>query len=156
MVKTLAISLVSLCFSTAALAQGLRPLNDNELEKVSGRDGIGIAMHLELNQQTAPNNSADSRIAMGFNVNGNTNYIVIRNPRGMLDVIGLSVSVQKRSDGNGDYVAIGLPGYMNYGNFGIDSLSVQTDPTAPVTNSLGRFNINGTLNMQGQIRMWAH
>jgi hypothetical protein len=47
-----------------------------------------------------------------------------------------------------------LPGYVHYTNLGFESLSVQNDPTAPVTNSLGSLNINGTV-LQGQVRFWG-
>jgi hypothetical protein len=66
------------------------------------------------------------------------------------------LGVQNRSDGGGDYIAIGLPGYVRYTNFGFESLSVQTDPNAPVTGNLGSFNINGNISLQGQVRLWSH
>lgn len=142
-----------LVLSGHALAQ--QPLDDAALSDVSGADGINFAMHLSLNDPTLANPSTDSRISMGFHVDGRTTHVVVRNLRGALDVFGLSLDVEKKPDGT-DYLAIGLPAHVKYADFGFESLSVQTDPAAPVTESLGRLSINGTINMQGQLRMWAH
>jgi len=150
---TLPFLLTSLCLASGAFAQ--QPLDDNALSDVSGADGVNFAIHLSLNDQSVANPSTDSRISMGFNVGGRTTHIVMRNPRGVLDVFGLSVGVEKKPDGT-DYLAVGLPAHVKYTDFGFESLSVQADPAAPVTESLGRFTINGTVNMQGQLRMWAH
>ncbi|OWW20995.1 hypothetical protein [Noviherbaspirillum denitrificans] len=151
--KTLAFILSSLFLTAGASAQ--QPLDDAALSDVSGADGVNFAMHLSLNDQALPNPSTDSRISMGFNVDGHTTHVVVRNPRGVLDVFGLSVGVEKKPDGT-DYIAIGLPAHVRYTDFGFESLSVQSDPAAPVTDSLGRLSIQGTVNMQGQLRMWAH
>ena len=87
---------------------------------------------------------------------GQTSYVVIKNISGTVDMFALTLDVLKKPDGSGDYVALGLPVYMKYTNYGFESLSVQTDPQASTTGNLGSFNINGTLSMQGQIRFWAH
>jgi len=68
-------------------------------------------------------------------------------------MFALTLDVLKKPDGSGDYVALGLPVYMKYTNYGFESLSVQTDPQAPATGNLGSFNINGTLSMQGQVEV---
>lgn len=148
---TFILPLLALCGH--ALAQ--QPLDDAALSDVSGADGVNFAMHLSLNDPTLANPSSDSRISMGFNVDGRTTHIVVRNLRGTFDMFGLSLDVEKKPDGT-DYLAIGLPAHVKYTDFGFESLSVQTDPSAPVTESLGRLSINGTINMQGQLRMWAH
>ena len=132
-----------------------QPLDDAELSDVSGADGVSFAISLNLNDPTLTNAVADSRISMGFNVDGKTTHIVMRNPRGKLDIFGVSLDVEKKPDGS-DYLAVGLPAHTKYTDFGFESLSVQTDPTGPVTESLGRWSANGTVNMQGQLRMWAH
>ena len=145
--------LTMLCISGNAMAQ--QPLDDAALSDISGADGVNFAMHLSINDPALPNPVSDSRISMGFNVDGRTTHIVVRNLRGALDVFGLSLNVEKKPDGS-DYLAIGLPAHVRYTDFGFESLSVQTDPAAPVTGSLGRLSVNGTINMQGQLRMWAH
>jgi len=68
----------------------------------------------------------------------------------------ISIDVHARPDGGGDYVALTLPGNVRYTNFGFESMSVQNDPLAPVSNSLGSFSVSGDVHMQGQVRMWAH
>lgn len=136
-----------------ALAQ--QALGDAELAGVSGSDGVNFAMHLSLNDPALSGAVTDSRLSMGFNVDGRNTYVVVRNPRGTIDMFGMSLNVEKKPDGS-DYVAIGLPQHTRYGEFGFESLSVQSDPSAPVTESLGRFSLNGTVTMQGQLRMWAH
>ena len=151
--KNLFFILSSLVLAGHALAQ--QPLDDDALSDVSGADGVNFAMHLSINDPTLSNPSSDSRISMGFHVDGRTTHVVVRNLRGTLDVFGLSLDVEKKPDGT-DYLAIGLPAHVKYTDFGFESLSVQTDPAAPVTESLGRLSVNGTVNMQGQLRMWAH
>jgi hypothetical protein len=151
--RTLALILSTLCIAGSVMAQ--QPLDDADLAQVHGADGIGLAMHLSLNDPALTNPVPDSRISMGFNVDGKTTHIVVRNLRGTVDMFGLTLDVDKKPDGT-DYLAVGLPAHVKYTDFGFESLSVQTDPTAPVTESLGRFSVNGTVNMQGQLRMWAH
>lgn len=147
------------CIGPDALAQkpqALHALGDTELEQVSGSDGISLAMHLELNDPAQLGAASDSRISFGTKVDGQATYIVIKNLRGTVDMFSTHLSVQKKPDGGCDYVAILLPAYTKYTNFGFESLSVQTDPLAPVTESRGRLNLNGTVSMQGQLRLWAH
>lgn len=148
-------ALVGLCLGTCVFAQSLRPLGDTELAQVSGGDGISFAMHLALNDPALVGAVTDSRLFIGTNMDGQTNYIVIKNLRGLIDIFAVGLDVKKKPDGS-DYVSIALPGFVKYTNYGFDSLSVQTDPLGPVTESLGRFNVNGTLSMQGQFRFWAH
>ena len=140
----------------AAQAGPLRALDDKELSQVSGQDGISFAAHISLNDPTLVGAVADSRLSLGFNGDGQNRYIVFKNVRGMVDMFAVTLGVQNRSDGGGDYIAIGLPGYVRYTNFGFESLSVQTDPNAPVTGNLGSLNINGNVSLQGQVRLWSH
>ncbi|NEX64012.1 hypothetical protein G3574_23260 [Noviherbaspirillum sp. 17J57-3] len=135
--------------------QGLQPLPDSELEGIAGGDGIGIAAHIALNDPTLNNPVTDSRIAIGHTVNGATNYIVIKNLRGNVDISGMLLQVQKKPDGS-SYLELTLPEHIRLGNVGFESLSVQSDPAAPVTGNLGRVSIDGTINLQGQLRVWAH
>jgi hypothetical protein len=134
-------------------AHAAKPLTDAELSSVSGGDGISFAVHLELNQYNTA--QSDSRIALGQTVDGRTTWTVLRNPSGVVDMVGLNLSAQTAADGTA-YVALTMPSYVKFTNFGIDSLSVQSDPNAPVTDNMGRFTLNGSLQMTGQIRSWAH
>ncbi|MRW91273.1 hypothetical protein GJ699_14865 [Duganella sp. FT80W] len=144
-----------LCLSCAQAGE-LRPLDDQELSQVRGGDGISFAAHVVLNDPTLVGAVADSRLSLGFSGDGEKRYIVFKNVRGVVDMFAVSLGVQTRSDGGGDYIAIGLPGYVRYTNLGFESLSVQTDPTAAVTGNLGSVNINGTVSLQGQVRFWGH
>ncbi|CAN7338211.1 hypothetical protein [Duganella sp. LjRoot269] len=151
-------ALYLLLMLAAGVARGgtLQALDDKELSQVSGQDGISFAAHISLNDPTLVGAVADSRLSLGFNGDGQNRYIVFKNVRGMVDMFAVTLGVQNRSDGGGDYIAIGLPGYVRYTNFGFESLSVQTDPNAPVTGNLGSFNINGNISLQGQVRLWSH
>ena len=139
-----------------AQAGPLRALDDQELSQVSGGDGISFAAHVALNDPTLVGAVSDSRLSLGFKGDGVNRYIVFKNVRGTVDMFAVTLGVQNRSDGGGDYIAIGLPGYVHYTNLGFESLSVQMDPTAPVTGNLGSININGTVSLQGQVRLWGH
>lgn len=155
MLKQLFLMMIGLCVGAVAFAQPPVAMDDSELAEVAGGDGVSIAVHLNLNDPTLSNAVTDSRVSMGFNVNGKNTYLVIRNPRGTIDMFGLKLDIEKKPDGT-DYVAIGLPEHVKYTNWGFESFSAQADPAAPVTESLGRLNMNGTVSMQGQVRMWAH
>lgn len=144
-----------LMLAAACAVQAAEELGDDALAAVSGRDGVNIALHLALNDPAAPNPVTDSRLTYGFQVDGKTTYMVVKNLRGTIDVFGLALTVHKKPDGS-DYTALTLPEYVKFGNFGYESFSVQADPLGPVTDSLGRVNVNGTLSMQGQVRLWAH
>jgi hypothetical protein len=155
MLNMLLIVLIGLGIGSGALAQPPQALDDAELSDVSGADGISFAMHLALNDPTLVNPVTDSRLSVGFDVDGRTTYVVIKNLHGMIDLATMNLSARKKPDGS-DYMALALPGFVKYTNFGYESLSVQTNPLAPVTESLGRFNVNGTLSMQGEFRFWAN
>jgi hypothetical protein len=151
-----ALLLVLALVAGAAHAGPLRALDDGELAQVSGGDGISFAAHVVLNDPTLVGAVSDSRLSLGFNGDGVNRYIVFKNVRGTVDMFAVSLGVQSRNDGGGDYIAIGLPGYVHYTNLGFESLSVQMDPAAPVTGNLGSININGTVSLQGQVRLWGH
>ncbi|CAN7516188.1 hypothetical protein LJR289_003542 [Pseudoduganella sp. LjRoot289] len=138
-----------------AAPPALQALDDAELSQVAARDGIAFAAHIVINDPTLVGAVADSRLSLGFGGDGPNRYVVIKNVRGVIDMFGVGLSVERKPDGS-DYVALALPGYVKYTNFGFESLSVQNDPLAPVTSSMGSVNINGTLWMQGQLRIWAH
>jgi hypothetical protein len=148
-----ALLLCALCCSNALAAPKAR--SDTELSRVTGGDGVSFAIHLELNQPDANGNAGDSRLTIGQNVDGRTTFTVIKNPGGIVDMVGLNLSANSADDGT-PYVALTLPAYVKLTNVGFDSLSVQADPRAPVTDSLGRVTLNGTMQMQGQLRLWSH
>lgn len=121
-------------------------LSDEELAAVEGRDGVGLAVHLEL----------DSRLTAGFNVNGTTTYAVVHHLGGVMDLMALTIDVRHRPDG-GDYVDIGLPGFVGFRQFGVRGLSAQTDPLAPLAPNAnyGQLLLNGTGSMTGHVYLWA-
>jgi hypothetical protein len=140
--------------SNAALAAPTR-LDDAELEAVRGGDGVSFALRLELNKMEAGAAPGDSRLWIAQAVDGRTTYTVLKNISGTIQMFALNISAQNAPDGTA-YIAFTLPSYVRFTDVGFDSLSVQADPRAPVTDSLGRFTLNGALSMQGQLRMWAH
>jgi hypothetical protein len=81
---------------------------------------------------------------------------VLRNVRGTVDMFAIGINVQARPDGNGDYIAVALPSQVRFTSFGFESMSVQNDPNAAITGNLGSVNLHGSLQMQGEFRMWAH
>jgi hypothetical protein len=150
-----ALGLFCLLCGAAAAGEPLRALDDRELSEVRGGDGIAFAAHIVLNDPTLVGAVSDSRLSLGFKGDGQSTYLVIKNLRGTVDMFAFSIGVNKKPDG-GDYVAIGLPGYVKFSNFGFESLSVQGDPLAPVNSSLGSLNVHGGMALQGQFRLWAH
>lgn len=145
--KHLGSTLLGLLLCGTVGAAPMRVLDDEELSEVTG-GGIAIAAHLELNV---------GRLTWGFNSADNVKtYLVFENLGGTIDVFSLAINLKKRTDGGSDYVAISLPSVMRFTKFGIDSLSVQSDPLGPVSGNLGRFEIDGTLSFTGQVLIWPH
>lgn len=138
----------------AAAWAGPQPLADEELAQVRGGDGISFAVRLQLNRPD-DGSTGDSRITIGQNVDGRTTYMVVKNVGGLIQMVGLNLSAQTAADGT-NYVALTLPAWTRFTDTGFESLSVQADPHAPVTDSLGRVTLNGEMQMQGQLRLWAH
>lgn len=131
-------------------------LADSELSGVAARDGISFAAHIVVNDPKLVGAVSDSRLSLGFHDGGEPRYIVLRNVRGTVDMFAIGINVKPRPDGSGDYIAITLPAYIRYTNFGFESMSVQNDPNAAINGNLGSVNLNGSLQMQGEFRMWAH
>lgn len=131
------------------------PLADQELAAVRGADGVSFAVRLELNQPSADGTPRDSRLYFAHEVDGRTTYTVFKNVSGIVQMFGLSVSA-KHDAGGQQYVAIGLPAMARFTNFGFESLSLQADPNATVTQSLGSVNLNGEMRMTGQLRLWSN
>ena len=131
-------------------------LDDDELSKVSGQDGVSLGVHLELNSALLNGTPTDSRLAAGFTVDGTRTYAVVQNLAGVMDLIAVTLNVRNRPDGS-DYVDIGLPGFVGFKQFGFRALSTQTDPSAPIpaSASYGQILLNGTGSMTGHIYLWA-
>jgi len=136
-----------------ALAQP-RALDDEAMSEVCGRDGVGFAVHLEMNSGLLDGKALDSRLVSGYTVNGQTTYQVAYNVGGIIDLIALTINVRGRPDG-GDYIDLGLPGFVGVKNFGYRALGAQTDPSAAVSNSYGQLLLNGHAAMQGHLYLWA-
>lgn len=131
------------------------PLADAELAAVRGADGVSFAVRLQLNRGDTGVAPGDSRLWVGQQVDGRTTYTVLKNVSGLVQMVGLNIAARTADDGT-NYVALTLPPSTRFTDVGFESLSVQADPRAPVTDSLGRFTLNGELQMQGQLRLWAH
>jgi hypothetical protein len=143
------------CVAWSAALAGPKPLPDAELAKVTGGDGVSFAVRFELNREGDHVAPGDSRLWIGQQVDGRTTYTVIKNMSGVVQMVGLSIDAKSAADGT-SYVAMTLPVMTRFTDAGFESLSVQADPRAAVTESLGRFTLNGELQMQGQLRLWAH
>ena len=122
------------------------PLDDEQLRSVRGQ-GISIAVHLNLN----------TSVSAGFTngaANPVTTYAIAQNFGGVLDLFSITIDPLVKPDGTG-YLAIGMPSYLGAQDFGAHVIGVQTDPTAPVTSSLGSLLLNGSAAMTGQLNIWA-
>jgi hypothetical protein len=144
-----------LCACTSAAMAGPTALDDQALAAVRGADGVSFAVRLELNREGDHMAPGDSRLVIGQQVDGRTTYTVFKNMTGVVQMVGLNIAARSAPDGS-SYMALTLPATTRFTDVGFESLSVQADPRAPVTESLGRFTLNGELQMQGQLRLWAH
>jgi hypothetical protein len=129
-------------------------LDEDELAQVHGGDGVGFAVHLELNSALLDGATMDSRLTAGFNVDGLTTYAIALNVGGIIDMYALTLDLRTRADGS-DYLDLGLPTFVGIKQFGIRALGVQTSPTAAISNNYGQFMLNGNFGMTGHIYMWA-
>ncbi|MCV2351011.1 hypothetical protein [Paucibacter sp. Y2R2-4] len=126
-------------------------LSDEELGGISGQAGIVLNAHLELN--TGP--QSENRISLGFKVGATTTYLLLNNLSGTLDLLGLTVQAVTGPAEVGDVIQLTLPSFLGFKDFGVKALGVQTDPLAPLSNSLGQIQLNGSLQMQGQVLLWS-
>jgi hypothetical protein len=129
-------------------------LDDAALAEVSGQDGVGFAVHLEMNSGLLTGQTLDSRLTAGFNVDGLTTYTMAVNVGGVIDMFAMSLHLRTRPDG-GDYIDLGLPFFVGVNQFGFRQLAVQTDPTGPITHNYGQLLLHGYAYMQGHVYMWA-
>jgi len=153
---SLAAALTAAAACTCATAAPVA-LNDDEMSEVTGQDGVSLGVHLELNSALLNGAATDSRITAGFNVDGMKTYAVIQNLAGVMDLIAVTLAIRQRPDGGGNYVDIGLPGFVGFKEFGFRALAAQTDPAAPIapSASYGQILLNGTGSMTGHIYLWA-
>lgn len=132
-------------------AQAANALSDEELGGVTGRGGIVLNAHLELNTRAA----SENRISLGFQVAGSTSYLLLHNLSGTLDLLGLTLQAVAGPAEVGDVIQLTLPSFLGFKDFGIKAIGVQNDPLAPIAASLGQIQLNGSVQMQGQVLLWA-
>ncbi len=127
------------------------PLSDEELGGISGQAGIVLNAHLELSTGLG----AENRISLGFKVGANTSYLLLDKLSGTLDLLGLSLRAVAGPAEVGDVIELTLPSFLGFKDFGVKAIGVQADPLAPLSNSLGQIQLNGSLQMQGQVLLWS-
>jgi hypothetical protein len=153
--------LAALLLGLAALRCAAAPvaLDDAQLASVDGRDGVVLAVHLELDSALLNGGvGSGTSLVAGFQVNGVTTYAVVSGLGGIVDLFSITLDVRNRTDGGaGSYLDIGLPGFVGFTQFGFRALAAQTDPQAPITaaNSYGQVLLNGTATMTGHVYLWA-
>jgi hypothetical protein len=148
--RLLAAAALAAC-SLAARADKVA-LSDDELGDVSGK-GVAILVDLRLNAGLLTGQNIDARISAGFTVDGTTTYAIAQNFGGILDMFAITLDPSTNAAGL-SYLAIGMPYYFAAKDFGVRALAVQTDPTGPITSSLGSILVNGSANMTGQLNLW--
>lgn len=131
-----------------------QPLDDISMADVSGQDGIGFAVHLEMNSAAISAQDLTSRLMAGFHVDGQTTYAIAWNVGGIIDMFAMTMNLRSRPDGS-DYMDIGLPFFIGVSQFGFRAFSVQTDPTAAISRNYGQLLLNGHAAMQGHLYLWA-
>lgn len=150
-----AVLAMGLCGAAMPLYAEPAPLDDQDMAEVTGGDGIGFAVHLEMNSALLNGVDLNSRLVAGFDVNGLKTYAIALNPGGIIDMYAMTLNLRSRADGGGDYLDIGLPFFVGVAQFGFRAFGVQADPTAPITNNYGSLLLNGHVAMQGHVYLWA-
>ena len=148
--RLIAAALLAAC-SLAARADKVE-LSDDELSGVAGK-GVAILVDLQINAGLLTGQNIDSRLSAGFTVDGTTTYAIAQNFGGILDMFAVTLDPSINAAGL-NYLAIGMPYYIAAKDFGVRALAVQTDPTGPITSSLGAVLLNGSANMTGQLNVW--
>ncbi len=148
-----ALAAAALSLAACAVHAEKAPLSDEELGDVAGK-GISILVHLELNSGLLTGQNIDSRVSAGFDVGGQTTWVVAQNFGGLLDLFAITIAPVVGGAGGRDYLSIGMPTFIGAKEFGVRAIGVQTDPTATITNSLGSLLLNGTGTMTGQLNIW--
>ena len=148
--RLIAAAVLAAC-SLAARADKVE-LSDDELSGVAGK-GVAILVDLQINAGLLTGQNIDARISAGFTVDGTTTYAIAQNFGGILDMFAVTLDPSINAAGL-NYLAIGMPYYIAAKDFGVRALAVQTDPTGPITSSLGAVLLNGSANMTGQLNVW--
>jgi len=157
--RVLLLVLAGLALLAAMPARALTELDDETLSQSAARDGLSIIVHLDLNSSstgtTSTSSTVNSSLTWGVTVNGQTNYAVMLNPHGIIDLYAITIDTQARPGGGGDVIVIGLPTYVSFQQFGFDALGIQSNPQAPISGDLGHVILDGQLSLQGQLRVWG-
>ena len=148
--RLIAAAVLAAC-SLAARADKVE-LSDDELSGVAGK-GVAILVDLQINAGLLTGQNIDARISAGFTVDGTTTYAIAQNFGGILDMFAITLDPSINAAGL-NYLSIGMPNYIAAKDFGVRALAVQTDPTGPITSSLGAVLLNGSANMTGQLNVW--
>jgi len=148
---------VSACLLANAQARppALQPLDDSGLARCHGQGGVSFLGHLSVNDPSLAGAVTDSRLWAGFQVDGLTRYLVLRNLRGVLDLPAVTVDVLAAGPAAPERLVLAMPGGLRFVQFGFEAISAQADPLAPVTGDLGRLTLDGSLQVQGQWRLWS-
>ena len=150
---------LTLLLGTQGAAAAPQPLDDEELAGVAGRDGVALAVHLDLNaaRMAGAGQATDARLLVGYRVEGQTTYAVLQDIGGKMTLAALTLNVRERADGGGDYVDIGMPSFVSFSRFGYRAMGALSDPSLPLTsaNSLGGVQLNGSAQMSGHVYVWA-
>lgn len=149
------LALCSMMFVAAVAQANPVPLEEQEMADVSGQDGIGFAMHLEMNSAVLSGADLNSRLTAGFEVDGLTTYAIALNVGGIIDMYAMTLNLRERPDGGGDYLDLSLPFFVGVDHFGFRALAAQTSATASIQNSYGQLLLNGYMNVRGHLYMWA-
>lgn len=129
-------------------------LDDTALSEVRGA-GVGVGVHLELNSSLLAGATPMPNLAATFGDAAQPNYLVMYGVGGIMDLYAVTLNAVTASDGT-NQLALGLPGFVGFDDFGVRAISVQSDPTAPLNpaTSLGGITLNGSGAMTGRMPIW--
>lgn len=130
-------------------------LDDAALSDVRGA-GLGVGVHLELNSSLLTGGIPMPNLAAAFGDAAQPNYLVMYGVGGIMDLYAVTLNAVTASDGTSQ-LALGLPSFVGFDDFGVRAISVQSDPTAPLNTaaSLGGITLNGSGAMTGRVLLWA-
>jgi hypothetical protein len=130
-------------------------LDDAALSDVRGA-GFGVGVHLELNSSLLTGATPMPNLVAAFGDAAQPNYLVMYGVGGIMDLYAVTLNAVTASDGTSQ-LALGLPSFVGFDDFGVRAISVQSDPTAPLNTaaSLGGITLNGSGAMTGRVLLWA-
>ncbi|WP_374426430.1 hypothetical protein [Ideonella dechloratans] len=148
----LLMALLSLVGGVRAAPQAL---DDDALSEVRGA-GLGVGVHLELNSSLLTGATPMPNLAAAFGDATQPNYLVMYGVGGIMDLYAVTLNAVTAADGT-NQLALGLPSFVGFDDFGVRAISVQSDPTAPLSmaSSLGGITLNGSGAMTGRVLLWA-